>query len=37
MEIHHLDHDPNNNQYHNLVLVMGHCHDALHRGAADKS
>lgn len=37
MEVHHLNADPSDNRYSNLVLVMGHCHDALHRGAHNKS
>jgi RNA-directed DNA polymerase len=37
MEIHHLDRNPSNNHYANLALVMGHCHDVLHRGTSDKS
>ncbi len=37
MEIHHIDCDSSNNHYYNLALVMGHCHDTLHRSAHDKS
>ena len=37
MEVHHIDFNPKNNRYSNLALVMGHCHDALHRGTHDKS
>ncbi len=36
MEVHHIDHDGSNNHYYNLALVMGHCHDTLHRSARDK-
>jgi RNA-directed DNA polymerase len=37
MEVHHIDLNPKHNYYNNLALLMGHCHDALHRGAHDKS
>ena len=36
MEVHHIDQDSSNNHYYNLALVMGHCHDTLHRSARDK-
>jgi RNA-directed DNA polymerase len=36
LEVHHLDDDRTNDRDNNRVLVMGHCHDALHRGAHDK-
>jgi len=37
LEVHHINADPKDNRYSNLALVMGHCHDELHRGAHDKS
>lgn len=37
MEIHHIDRNPSHSRYDNLALVMGHCHDSLHRRAYDKS
>ncbi len=37
MEVHHIDLNPKHNSYNNLALVMGHCHDALHRGTHSKS
>lgn len=36
LEVHHINQDPKDNRYCNLALVMGHCHDALHRGTHDK-
>lgn len=35
MEIHHKDRDRRNNRLENLILVHGHCHDALHGSSAD--
>lgn len=31
MEVHHQDGNQNNNQYDNLALLHGHCHDEVHR------
>jgi RNA-directed DNA polymerase len=33
MEVHHRDGDHSNNRKENLVLLHGHCHDAVHRSA----
>lgn len=35
-EVHHKDGNRNNNLYQNFLLLRGHCHDAIHRGAHDK-
>lgn len=31
MEVHHIDHNRQNNAYANLQLLHGHCHDEVHR------
>lgn len=36
LEIHHRDGDKQHNAFGNFLLVHGHCHDILHRGAYDK-
>lgn len=36
LEVHHRDGNGQNNSYRNFVLLHGHCHDELHRGARDK-
>ncbi|MDQ3522450.1 MAG: group II intron reverse transcriptase/maturase [Gemmatimonadota bacterium] len=36
LEVHHKDGNHHNNLYKNFLLLHGHCHDAIHRGAHDK-
>lgn len=37
LEVHHRDGNKRNDVFANFLLVHGHCHDQIHRGAYDKS